>query len=93
VQKRGLAGAVRPEDGHDLNGLGAELDAEMEQASGQPDVSLQAHWRHRPRGAPRVTTLIISMTRLRAMAACGSRLSGRGNLDLVELVRLRDPCD
>ena len=78
-QQRGLAGAVRPEDGHNLAGLGAELDAEIEQAPGQPDICLETHHiclethrSHRPRRAPRMTTLISSMTRLSAMAACGS---------------------
>jgi hypothetical protein len=30
VQKRGLSGAVRPENGNDLTGLCAELDVEMQ---------------------------------------------------------------
>ena len=78
-QKSGLARAVGPQDGHDLTGLGRELEAEIERASGQPDVGVERHHvctntqrNHRPRSAPRTMTLISSMTRLSAMAACGS---------------------
>ena len=83
AQQRGLARAVRSEDGHDLL-ADREIDGEVERAEPAPDAAVEDHRRdHRPmpnQRSRRLTSTTIdtaSSTRLSAIAAAGCVSSRR----------------
>ena len=76
VQQRGLAAAVRPQDGRRLAGGDRELDVELEGAPVEAGARLEAHGAssQRPRMMTRMVSDTARSTRLSAMPASG-RLS------------------